>query len=84
MKNLMGGEGGMTRDLSKKLTVELVLKRRMLHARVDKVLDGAEVVLKGHWLHGSGEVELKMLEEVLCLGIEGAGRKRGESLMEST
>ena len=48
------------------------------------MLDGTEMVLKGHWLHRSGEVELKVLKEILRFRVEGGGREGGERLVETT
>ena len=70
--------------LPEKLAVELILKGRVLQTRVDEVLDGTEVMFECHRLHGSGEVELEMLKEVLGFCVEGAGWKRGESLVETS
>ena len=84
LEDLMSRERGVARNLPKQLTIELVLEGRMLQAGVDQVLDGAEVMLEGHRLHRRGEIELKVLEEILCFCVEGARRKRGESLMETT
>ena len=69
--------------LPQELAIEFVLERRVFQASVDQVLNGTEVVLDYHRFHGSGEVELEVLEEILGLCIEGAGGKGGESLMET-
>ena len=74
----------MTGDLTKKLTVEFILEWRVLQTGVNEMLHGTEVMLERHRLHRSGEIELKMLEEILGLGIEGAGGKGGECLVETT
>lgn len=84
LEDLMGGERGVARDLSKQLAIELVLEGRVLKTGVDQVLDRTEVMLEGHRLHRGGEVELKVLEEILRFGVEGAGGKSGESLMETS
>ena len=84
LQNVMRCHRRVTRNLSKKLTVELVLKGRMLQAGVNEMLDGTEVVLERHRLHRGGEVELKVLKEILGLCVEGAGREGGESLVKAS
>ena len=83
LQDLVKCQRCVTRDLTKKLTVELVLKRRVPQAGIDEVLNRAEMVLKLHWLHGSGEIELKVLEEVLGFCVECIGGKGGEWLVKT-
>ena len=48
------------------------------------MLNGAEVVFKCHRLHGSGEIELKVLEKVLGFCVECTGGERGQRLVEAS